>query len=263
MCIHHIPRSRMLGPIEKGANEGQTSYANDLVKALKAGVSTRQRAATVGSKTKTKGKRPKGSPSAAKQTGAEEKSSNQAKTQNDSWGLLEPLHGILGPVVDIFKPFISANMVIGFLLLVIVVSWLRGPRVPSAKNQLGISSLSGPERIAAYEEIWRREESGLWDWLEDRIGMQDFAYPSSSSGAQDQVALKKARKQRQKSLKDSIVKGKLAYEAMGEREMDHAIKVTEERLLDLKHAVQKRKTKSSNNEDWRSEDPDGGTDEAG
>ena len=164
-----------------------------------------------------------------------------AKAQDDSWGLLQPLHGILGPVVDIFKPFISANMIIGFLLLVIIVSWLRGPTAP-AKGQLGFPAMSGPERIAAYEEIWRREESGLWDWLEERMGMQSIAYPASS-GPQDQAALKKVRRQREKSLKGQGMQAKLAQESMSEREMDHAIKVTEERLEDLKEAV--RKTRNS------------------
>lgn len=226
------------GPIEKGANDGQTSYANDLVKALKTGVTSRPRAATVGSKTKIKGKRPKGSP-AAKKTAAEEKTTDLAKAQDDSWGLLKPLHGVLGPVVDIFKPFISANMVIGFLLFIIILNWLRGPKAP-AEGQVGFPALSGPERMAAYEEIWRKEESGLWDWLEERIGMQDSAYPASS-GSQDPAALKKVRKQREKSLKGLGIQAKLADERMGEREMDHALETTEERLEDLKAAVQRRR----------------------
>lgn len=209
------------------------------MKALRAGLTSRPRAATVGSKTKTKGKRPKGSTSAAKTTAADETAADRAKTQGDSWGLLEPLHGILGPVVDIFKPFISANMVIVFLLFIMILSWLRGPKMP-AKGQLGFPALSGPERIAAYEEIWRREESGLWEWLEERIGMQGIAYPASP-GPQDQAALKKARKQREKSLKGIGMQAKLAEESMSEREMDHAIRVTEQRLEDLKAAVQKRK----------------------
>ena len=138
-----------------------------------------------------------------------------------------------------FKPFVSANIVIGFLLLVIIVSWLRGPRATQA-NGLGSPALSGPGRIAAYEEIWRREESGLWDWLEDRIGMQGIVSPSSSSSS-DQAALKTVRKQRENSLKGLGRQAALADEVMSDREMDHAIKVTEERLEDLKLAVQKRR----------------------
>lgn len=120
-----------------------------------------------------------------------------------------------------------------------ILSWLRGPKAP-AKAQLGFPALSGPERIAAYEEIWRREESGLWDWLEERIGMQGLAYPASPA-PQDQAALRKARKQREKSLQGGGMQAKLVEESMSEREMDHAIEVTEQRLDDLKAAVRKRR----------------------
>lgn len=100
--------------------------------------------------------------------------------------------------------------------------------------------MSAPERIAAYEEIWRREESELWDWLEERIEMQGSAYPVASE-AQDTTALKKARKAREKALRGQGMKGKLADERMSEREVDHAIKVTEEKLADLKISVLKRR----------------------
>ncbi len=70
--------------------------------------------------------------------------------------------------------------------------------------------------------------------------MQGLAYPASP-GPQDQAALKKARKQREKSLKGGGMQAKLAEESMSEREMDHAIEVTEQRLDDLRAAVQKRR----------------------
>ena len=227
------------GPIEKGANDGQTSYANDLVKALKAGVASRPRAGTVGSKAKAKGKRPKGSPSGAQKATADEKVAEKTQAKDDNWGFLEPLHGMLGPVVDVFRPFVSSNVVIGFLLFVILFSWLRGPRTP-AKGQVGFPALSSSDRIAAYEEIWRREENELWDWLEERVGLQGMAYPVASDG-EDQRALMKARKQREQSLRSQGVRARLAQESMNERQVNHAIKVTEERLADLKEAVQKKR----------------------
>ena len=153
------------------------------------------------------------------------------------------MHGILGPVVDIFRPFISANMIIVFLLLFIFISWLRGPST-SAKGQVGLPGIPSPERLAAYQEIWRKEENGLWDWLEERIDMQDLAYPASSK-AQDQEAVKKARKQREKSLKSQDSQARLAAESMKEREVDHAIKVTEERLQHLKEAVERNREAAS------------------
>ena len=211
-----------------------------MVKALKAGITSRPRTGTIGSKAKGKGKRIKGGADIAKRAGEGGKTTNSvAQAQTDSWGLFEPLHGILGPIVDIFKPFVSANMVILFLLLFIFVSWLRGPTT-LAKSQVGFPGLTNPERVAAYAEVWRKEESDLWDWLEERIGMESMAYPAQSK-SQDRKALKKARSQREKSLKGQGTQARLAAESMKEREMDHAIRVTEEKLQDLKGAVQKRR----------------------
>lgn len=107
--------------------------------------------------------------------------------------------------------------------------------------------MSSPERIAAYEEIWRREESSLWDWLEERIGMESMAYPKSSEGS-DHEAVNRARKQREQSLKHRDMDAKIADEAMNEREFAYAIKVTEERLEMLKHAVQKKSKKKKEEE---------------
>ena len=132
-------------------------------------------------------------------------------------------------------------MIIAFLLLFIGMSWLRGPTAP-AKGQLGFPGLSSPERIAAYEEIWRKEESDLWDWLEERISMEGIASPSKS---QDQEAVRKARHQREKSFKEEGMQARLAVESMKEREVDHAIRIKEERLQDLKEAVQRKRGSSS------------------
>ena len=134
-------------------------------------------------------------------------------------------------------------MVIAFDLLFLITSWLRGPRIP-AKGQLGFPGLSSPERIAAYDEIWRKEESDLWDWLEERISMEGIAYPASSK-FEDQEAVKKARAQREKSLKGQGMQARLALESMKEREVDHAIRVTEERLQELKGALQRKRESNS------------------
>lgn len=232
------------GPIEKGANDGQQTYANDLMKAMKAGVGSRARAGTGGSKLK-KGKRRKGEGDTEREPLAATKASkNSAPKQDDSWGLLEPLHGILGPVVDPISSLISPNMVIGFLVFLLIISWFCGPRARHASNQVGFATMSSPQRMAAYEEIWRAEESELWKWLEDRLGMADASYPPASgykSPAQIRV-------QRSRHLQSQGYKAKIAEEAMGEREVDHAIKVTEEKLEALKAAVQKKKREKEGGE---------------
>ena len=225
----------MLGPIEKGANDGQTTYCNDLVKALKAGVTSRPRAGTIGSKLKSKGKRRKGDADPARISPANVKAvATGAQPKDSSWGLFEPLHGILGPVVDIFSPMISSNMVIGFLLFIILINWFRAPRSSTSGNSLAY--IPTAQKIAAYEEIWRKEESDLWDWLEERVGMQGAAYPGSS----DREAVAQARKQREQSLRNKGLYSKLEDLKMSERGVDHAIKVTEQKLAILKRAVQEK-----------------------
>lgn len=234
--IEWTGKSWLKGPIEKGANDGQTSYCNDLVKALKTGVTSRPRAGTNGSKIKSKGKRRKGDADPARTSPASVKAvATGAQPKDSSWGLFEPLHGILGPVLDIFSPMISANMVIGFLLFFILINWLRGPRSSASGN--GLAYIPTAERIAAYEEIWRKEENALWDWLEERVGMQGVAYPGSS----DREAVAQARRQREQSLRNKGLRSKLADVKMSEREVDHAISITEDKLGVLKRALQEKK----------------------
>jgi hypothetical protein len=109
-----------------------------------------------------------------------------------------------------------------------VASWFRFgfSGRSGAGRDLGLGYFGTPERVAAYEEIWRREESELWEWLEDRVGMDRLRDVSKMPiEAQDMA----------ERLKD---------ERMEEREMDHAIRVTEEKLKVLKKTVEKRKAES-------------------
>lgn len=81
--------------------------------------------------------------------------------------------------------------------------------------------------MAAYEELWRREESELWDWLEDRVGLEGMYAPRMEG--------------RQKVLAAREMGKRLESEGMKEREVDDAIRVTEERLGALKGAVEREK----------------------
>ncbi|KAL8839336.1 MAG: hypothetical protein Q9176_004517 [Flavoplaca citrina] len=229
-------KSWLKGPIEKGANDGQQTYADDLMKALKAGVVSRARAGTGGSKLK-KGKKRKGD-SDATEAVTEKAKESTVSNQDLSWGVFEPLHSTFGPVADIVSPLVSSNMIIGFLMFLLFVSWFRGPTVRHSGNPVGFSTMSSPERMAAYEEIWRTEESELWSWLENRMGMQDIANPGSGQAKSPA----EIRAQRGRYLQSQGFKAKMAEEAMNEREVDHAITVTEERLAALKAAVQQTKS---------------------
>ena len=230
------------GAIEKGATDGQSSYCNDLVKALKAGINARPRAGTSGSKPSktTKGsKRRKGDSSSRSATSPK---ASEAIKEDNSWGLFEPLHGILGPIVDILSPLISANMVIAFLLFVILFNYLRSGTSSTRSNRGGggLSPLASPERVAAYEAIWEREEAELWRWLADRVHMQNEAsYP-----IEDQEAIVKAEKVRAKRAKAKAkegLRGKIGGSGMGVLEVEEAIRATEERLGVLKGVVAEEK----------------------
>ena len=221
-------------PIEKGANDGQTVYANELVKVLRAGTSARPRAGTSTSKLK-KGRKRKadvdGFKPATSRTNALQKTST-------NWGPLEPLHSLLAPIIDILDPLLTANSLIGLLLFLLIISWFRNSRLRAHTPALGPypQGLSTPQKIAAYEEIWRQEEEALWDWLEERVGMSpDFAFPHAehSNGDRSRRAMD-ARKAVLKGGKGEVgdVKG------MGRREVEWAIGVTEEKLRVLKGIVQ-------------------------
>lgn len=219
-------------PIEKGSNEGQTVYANDLVKALKAGVSTRPRAGTSTSKGK-KGtvRRRKGDLDASK---ASLSSVEKSEPQTSSWGILEPFHAPLQPILDIMRPLLTANSLIGFLLFLLIVTYFRNSRMRTAslpRSQAGYPTpWTNPKRIAAYEEIWRGEESRLWEWLEDRTRLRDGeAYPAGDGMNGDRG--RGAKRERGK-----VLRGKEGEE-IARREVEWAIRVTEEKLKVLKGIV--------------------------
>lgn len=116
------------------------------------------------------------------------------------------------------------------LFVLLAYNWFAAPRPGSG---VGLRDYISPGRLAAYEEIWRREESELWDWLEDRVGLNHLHAPSLGREDQD----------RQRALNARSMGKKLDHERMSERQMDDAIKVTEERLAALKDAVGGKKAK--------------------
>ncbi|KAL9592589.1 MAG: hypothetical protein Q9179_006568, partial [Wetmoreana sp. 5 TL-2023] len=239
-AVEWTGKSWLKGPIEKGANDGQQTYANDLMKALKAGVALRARAGTGGSKLK-KGKKRKGEGDIDSEAPVAEKTKDiSTPIQDKSWGVFEPLHGPLGPVVDVISPLISSNTIIAFLVFLLLISWFRGPKSRHAGNQLRYANMPSPARMAAYEEIWRTEESELWKWLEERMDMRDISYPASTGRKSAEV-----QAQRKRYLQSQGFKAKLAEEQMSEREVDHAIEVTEEKLEALKMALHKKKGQRS------------------
>ncbi|KAI1635154.1 hypothetical protein F4809DRAFT_465762 [Biscogniauxia mediterranea] len=222
-------KSWIKGPIEKGVKDGQTQYCKDLFASLKASVSSRPRSATLnGGATKGKKKKGRGKMHMASKESLGSPAAAAASKAQD-WGPLEPLHGILGPVVDIMKPILTGNVVYGLLVGLLVATWFnfgshRQPRGVGYGRDLGF--VGYPDRAVAYEEIWRREETELWDWLEERVGMQRM-----NEGAMPI---------RKRAVEPRTMEDKLREERMNEREVEEAIKVTEEKLQVLRSVMNRK-----------------------
>ncbi|KAI9780551.1 MAG: hypothetical protein M1839_006669 [Geoglossum umbratile] len=240
-AIEWTGKSWLKGPIEKGASDGQVTYSQAIYAALRATASGKSRTAVAGSKShgKSKGKRGrKGTGESTKTSGRVSHGGTsdgaRAASKQEDWGLFEPLRGPFGPLVDILKPVMTGNIALGIVVVLVVVMWIRQSRLTSSASlgPGGFSNLRTPERIAAYEEMWRKEESELWDWLEDRVGFDDL--PFSTAGAVP------ANREKEKS-RERDIEERLKDEKMGEREIEDAIKVTQERLDGLKRVVEKRK----------------------
>lgn len=237
----------IIGPIEKGCNDGQIQYSKDLVTGLKVAVGTKPK--SNGSVPIPKGgkkSRRKGQKSADDSTGppgGEGSSVSVAATKSSGWGFLEPLHDLLSPITDIIRPLLSGNILYGLLVGLLVLTWFRyGPSsgIGSSSLDLGLgyrsAFLASPERIAAYEEIWRREESELWEWLEERVGMERMVMANGAG---------QAASAGRRSRADSKIFGEKLAEEVGagvaEKDIEDAIRVTEEKLRALKGAVERKK----------------------
>jgi hypothetical protein len=136
-----------------------------------------------------------------------------------NWGLFEPLRGPLDPFVSLLRPFFTSQVIIAVLFTLLMYSWFFSARSPTSRGG-GVGFSGSPERAAAYEELWRREESELWDWLEDRVGLEGGFVPKVEA--------------RQKVLKEREMGRRLEGEGMRERQV-------EERLGALKGAVEREK----------------------
>ncbi|ERT02559.1 GRAM domain protein [Sporothrix schenckii 1099-18] len=252
-------------PIEKAANEGQAQYGRDLLAGLKEAVATRSRAGTAtngaangakGGKAGKKGRKGKAGALASGPTSDSERSKPKPSAKSD-WGVLEPVHGILGPAVDIVKPLLTGNVMYGLLVGLLVASWFRfGSNGNNSGGVGGGASRRGagyPDRLVAYEEMWQREESELWDWLEERVGLDRLmdnggvvsgAAVGHGSGGGRGGSTKGGDAARKRTVEPRTVEEKLREERMDDREIREAIRVTEEKLQVLKEVVDKRERMS-------------------
>ncbi|KAK4199419.1 hypothetical protein QBC40DRAFT_328757 [Triangularia verruculosa] len=219
-------KSWLKGPIEKGANDGQTQYCKDLFAGLRAAISSKPRSSTLtnaaGARGKKRGRKAK---SALASNQASDVESAAKVSVKEGWGLFEPARPFLGPVVDIISPILTGNVVYGLLVGLLVASWFGfGTRQGPAMYGRDIGFANYPQRLAAYEEMWSREESELWEWIEERAGLDRL------NGGSMPVPKKR-------TVDPRTVEEKLREEKMDKRELDEAIRVTEEHLQVLKSVV--------------------------
>ncbi|KAI1189964.1 hypothetical protein F5B17DRAFT_139005 [Nemania serpens] len=231
--IEWTGKSWLKGAIEKGAKDGQGQYWKDLFTSLKSAVSSRARTSTLNGTARGKKKKAKTRLHRASKDSLRGPADSTSPKARD-WGLFEPLHSILGPIFDILKPVMTGNVVYGLLVGLLVSTWF-GFGFNSQHRDVGYGrgvAFSGyPERAVAYEEIWRREESDLWDWLEERVGLHRM----NEGGPPI----------RKKVADPRTMEGKLQEERMSEREIEEAIKITEEKLDILKSVVGRKKEATS------------------
>lgn len=159
--------------------------------------------------------------------------------QAGSWGLFEPLHGILGPIATIAKPLWNTNAAILLICILVFMLFFRSPSTPSMlSHDIGCPGYTLPQRLAAYEEMWRREESELWTWLEERVGMDGMVFPTANKPLESQTRQESNRKLKsQRALAE-----KLSDNKMSNREMGHAIRTTRERLDTLEEMLSNRES---------------------
>lgn len=210
--IEWTGKSWLKGPIEKGANDGQTQYVKDLVAALRAAVSKPTAKASTAKGKKTRRGTGKGEAEVVAVIA-------QPKEASEDWGLFDPLRPSLGPLIHFLRPFFTPQIVITVLFVLLIQSWFFNFTPRSRPSVGGVTmASSGAERMAAYEALWAREEAELWDWLEDRVGLSQGILAADGTASRGKA-------------------GKWAVdERMREREVDEALRITEEKLRVLKEA---------------------------
>jgi hypothetical protein len=211
-----------LGPIEKGANDGQMTYATALSAALRTAVvrNAAPKAPGRGGKGKKRSKN-----QIADETAAPTPAATPAAAQptEPSWGALDPLRSLFpGPLVSVIDFVFTTQNIILILGALLIYAWF----FRSSATHIGShTNLSTAQRQVAYEQIWRSEEAELWKWLEERVAL-DHVHSSVASGG---------------VLQGQEIQSRMVAEGMKERQIDEAIRTTEERLRALKGAVKRER----------------------
>ncbi|KAJ5360268.1 hypothetical protein N7517_009459 [Penicillium concentricum] len=239
-------KSWLKGPIEKGAIDGQTAFGNDILKALQVGVVPRGRSNGAG---RGKGKRKKGDGARRESTAAaSSKIAMDSKAgKQESWGLFEPVRPLLEPFTSILSPLWSGNFAILIIVILFYMAFFRSSSSSSmASHEAGCPGHGLPQRLAAYEEMWRREETELWNWLEDRVGMDGMVFPNVYRSPEPHTS---RRSYGVSTSDERELAERLREEKVSDREMDHVLRTTRQRLEVLEEMMGKRKAQ------WKVDEP--------
>ncbi|ODQ53302.1 hypothetical protein SAICODRAFT_25375 [Saitoella complicata NRRL Y-17804] len=234
-------KSWVKGPIEKGSAEGQAAYSKNLIAALKsefAGGAGRPRKSTA-SKPVAVAEAEQAGQAAGGPTSVV--SPAPATAVDESGGGIADM---LGPVGDILRPVLNTTGLLT-LLLIIVIWNLRGVQ-QAVRDVATIEARRGLEvgGDGLSPLLWREQEEGLWQWMEARAGINTAnngaAIPDSGRPKKHGEALWRRLK-----LENVVQRKKEVMAAKGEdwmtrREIEEAVRITEERLRALKGAVERR-----------------------
>jgi hypothetical protein len=149
------------GAIEKGSNEGQMSYAKDLVAELR----RKLERGTAGGKKKSGGKK-RSAKEKKEETRDEERPAEEKAERSGVFSTLlqvgETVGDVLGPIV---KPLFSSAGIISILLVMVFYALIR---VERTMRTIGTVPTSRPASVP--DPPFRSSEDSVWDWVDSRIG---------------------------------------------------------------------------------------------
>ncbi|PWW74547.1 hypothetical protein C7212DRAFT_358878 [Tuber magnatum] len=228
-------------PIEKGANDGQIAYNKNLRVALKREVEPKELLGKrSGNRVKKRKKDLNGKGEAIGRTaggtlkGREAQAAGfESPTDQASWGVFAPLKAYLGPAADIISPLIGgAPGLVAICLVLTVFFWWQGRGAYSRHANTAVGDGLGVHHLHQHwDTLWRSEEDGLWEWLEDRVELNEVIAPPSHRANSFEKALRSGR--------DGMGAG--LTQGMKRREVEDAIEVMEERLAILRRVVEERR----------------------
>ena len=151
--------SWLKGPIEKGAMDGQSSYAKGLIGALNQKLGGGP----------TKDKKSKRHRKSAKVKGDHKKSAQPSE------GFMNNVQNLL-PGPEIFNNLSGVGLLSLFCLLGLLGVLIELIRLERTIGTISASSIKGPSQNTKLDISWSREQDKLWDWLDSRIPASHAAY---------------------------------------------------------------------------------------